>query len=141
VSITPPTATRPGRRPPSTALGVLIAVAAASFAVASVIHAGTEIPLGLTTVSDPFPGAAIPEAVLALVVAAGAVAVFTRRPAARGIAVMATVFALLGTAYGLTVTLRSARTGDVAYHVGILVVLAIILGLLVMPRGKRIRPR
>jgi hypothetical protein len=134
VTIPPPTATRPGRRPPSTALGVLIAMAAVSFAVASIVHAGTAIPLGVTTVRDPFPGAAIPEAVIALVVAAGAVAVFTRRPTARGIAVMATLFALLGTAYGLTVTLRSARTGDIAYHLGILVVLAVTLGLLLMPR-------
>jgi len=122
------------------ALGVLIAVAAVSFAMASVIHAGTVIPLGVTTVSDPFPGAVIPEAVIAVVVAAGAVAVFTRRPAARGAAVMATLFALLGTAYGLTVTLGSARTGDIAYHVGILVVLAVTLGLLLMPGGRRVPP-
>jgi hypothetical protein len=122
------------------ALGVLIAVAAVSFAMASAIHAGTVIPLGVTTVSDPFPGAVIPEAVIAVVVAAGAVAVFTRRPAARGAAVMATLFALLGTAYGLTVTLGSARTGDIAYHVGILVVLAVTLGLLLMPGGRRVPP-
>ena len=106
--------------------------------MASIIHAGTAIPLGITTVSDPFPGAAIPEAVIALVVAAGAVAVFTQRPAARGIAVVATLSALLGTLYGLTVTLGSARTGDIAYHVGILVVLAVTLGLLLMTSAKRI---
>ena len=53
---------------------------------------------------------------------------------------MATLFALLGTAYGLTVTLGSARTGDIAYHVGILVVLAVTLGLLLMPGGRRVPP-
>jgi hypothetical protein len=55
--------------------------------------------------------------------------------------VLATLFALLGTAYGLTVTLGSARTGDIAYHVGILVVLAVILGLLLVPRRKRVSHR
>jgi hypothetical protein len=140
VTMTPARETQPGRRPPSTALGGLIAAAAVSFAMASVIHAGAVIPLGLTTVSDPFPGAVIPEAVIAVVVAAGALAVLTRRPAARGAAVMATLFGLLGTAYGLTVTLGSARTGDIAFHVGILVVLAAILGLLLLPRGNRSSP-
>jgi hypothetical protein len=119
--------------------GTLLAVTAVSFAMASLIHAGTEIPLGVTTVGDPFPGAVIPEAVIALVVAAGAVAVFTRRPAARRAAVMATLFALLGTAYGLAVTLGSARTGDIAYHVGILAVLVVTLVLLLMPGGNRAR--
>ena len=121
---------------PSRALGVLIAGAAVSFAVASVIHAGVAIPLGVTRVSDPFPGAVVPEAVIAVAVAGGALAVLTRRPAARGIAVTTTLFALLGTTLGLTITLESARTGDVAYHVGILVVLAVILGLLLLP-GRR----
>lgn len=97
------------------------------------IHAGIAIPLGVTTVSDPFPGAVIPEAVIALVVAAGAVAVLTRRPAAWGISVTATLFALLGTALGLTFTLGSGRTGDIAYHAGILAVLAVTLALLLLP--------
>ncbi len=111
-----------------------------SFAMASIIHAGVAIPLGVTTLRDPFPGAVVPEAVIAVVVAAGAVAVLTRRPAAWGIALLATLFGLLGTAYGLTVTLGSARTGDVAYHVGILVVLAVTLGLLLMPGRRRVPP-
>jgi hypothetical protein len=128
--------TQPGRRRPSTTLGVLMAASAVSFALASTIHAGAAIPLGVTTVSDPFPGAVVPEAVIAVVVAAGAVAVFSRRQAAWGATVMATLFGLLGTAYGLTVTLGGARTGDIAYHGGILVVLVVILGLLLMPRSR-----
>ncbi|MCO5999983.1 hypothetical protein [Actinoallomurus rhizosphaericola] len=48
----------------------------------------------------------------------------------------ATSFALLGTGYGLTITLNSTRTGDVAYHLGILATLPIILGLLLVPGNR-----
>jgi hypothetical protein len=122
-------------RRPSTAAGALMALAAASFAAASVVHFGRAIPLGVATIRDPFPGAAVPEAVIAAVVAIGAVTVLTRRAASRGIALTATLFALLGTVYGLTVTLRSARTGDVAYHLGVLAILLLVLWLL--PRTRQ----
>ena len=141
MTTTPAGQNQSGRRPPSMALSVLMAAAAATFAVASVIHAGAVIPLGVTTVSDPFPGAVVPEAVIAVALAAGAVAVLTRRPAARGAAVAATLFALLGTAVGLTFTLGSRRTGDVVYHVGMVVVLVVTLGLLLLPRGRRVPSR
>ncbi|WP_329245267.1 hypothetical protein OG417_49345 [Actinoallomurus sp. NBC_01490] len=121
------------RRQPPVAAGVLMALAAAAFVVASVIHFGADIPIGFTTVSDSFSGAATPEAVIAAVVAIGATAVLTRRTRSRGVALGTTSFALLGTAYGLTVTLNSTRTGDVAYHLGILTTLLIILGLLLAP--------
>jgi hypothetical protein len=128
---------RPGRQPVSLVVGALLALAATTFAVASVIHFGVAIPLGVATVSDPFRGAAVPEAVIAAVVAAGAVAVLARRPAAWGVALMATLFALLGTGYGLSVTLASTRTGDIAYHLGILALLLVILGLLLMSESRR----
>jgi hypothetical protein len=129
---------QPGRRPPATATGVLMALAAVGFAVASSIHAGAAIPLDVTTLRDPFPGAAVPEAVIALVMATSALTVFTRRPAAWGIAVLGTLFALLGTVYGLTVTLGGRRTGDIAYHLGIIIVLALILGLLLRSGSRRV---
>ena len=47
------------------------------------------------------------------------------------------MFAILATLYGLSVTLGSSRTGDVAYHVFVLVLLLVILVLVLLPQGKR----
>lgn len=129
---------RPGRaghrrRRPPMAAGVLMALATAAFAVASIVHFGVDVPVGVATLSDSFPGAAAPEAVIAAVLAIGAAAVLTRRAKSRGIALGTTSFALLATVYGLSITLNSTRTGDVAYHLGILAVLLVILGLLLVP--------
>ena len=132
------TADRPSRvdywrRKPPMVAGVLMALAAAAFAIVSIIHFGAGIPVGFTTISDPFPGAAPPEAVIAAVVAIGAAAVLTRRTRSRRIALGTTSFAILGTVFGLTITLNSTRTGDVAYHLSILATLLIVLGLLLVP--------
>jgi hypothetical protein len=127
-------------RQPPVAAGVLMALAAATFAVVSTVHFGVDIPLGFTTVSDSFPGAAPPEAVIAAVVAIGAVAALTRRAKSRAIALGTTGFALLGTAFGLTITLNSTRTGDIAYHLSILVTLLVILVLLLVPGRPDTRP-
>lgn len=107
----------------STGAGVLLAAAAVTLAVASLLHLGVAIPLGAATVSDPFAGAAIPEAVIAVAVAAGAVATLARLPAARWLAPAATLFALAGTLYGLTVTLRRGQAGDIVYHLALLTML------------------
>jgi hypothetical protein len=108
-------------------------LAAAAFAVVSIVHFGVDIPVGFTTLSDSFSGAAPPEAVIAAVVAIGATAVLTRRTKSRAIALGTTSFAVLGTVYGLNITVNSTRTGDVAYHLSILATLLIIVGLLLLP--------
>lgn len=123
------------RRRPGTLAGVLLALLAAAFAAASIIHFGVDVPLGLTTVRDHFPGAAPPEAVIAVALAVGAAAVLRRHPSSRGIAVGVTSFAVLGTGYGLRVTAGGARTGDVAYHLSVLVALLGVLALL-LSRGE-----
>ena len=110
-----------------------MALAAAAFAIVSIVHFGVDIPVGFTTVSDSFPGAAPPEAVIAAVVAIGAAAVLAPHTRSRAIALGTTSFALLGTVYGLNITLNSTRSGDVAYHLSILSTLLIILGLLLVP--------
>jgi hypothetical protein len=51
-----------------------MALAAAAFAVVSIVHFGVDIPVGFTTISDSFPGAASPEAVIAAAMALGAAA-------------------------------------------------------------------
>ena len=112
-------------------------VATGAFAVASLVHFGVAIALGPVTIDDPFQGAAIPEAIIAIVLGTGSVTAIARRLTARRLALATTLFALLVTIYGLTVTVRSSRTGDVTYHVTILVVLAVIVGLLLLPTGRR----
>jgi len=103
--------------------GVVLSVAAVTLAAASLLHFGLAIPIGSATISDPFAGAAIPEAVIALAVAAGAVTALTHLATARWLAPAATLFALVGTLYGLTVTLRRGQAGDIAYHVALLTML------------------
>jgi hypothetical protein len=121
------------QRRPSTAAGVVMALAAAAFAVVSIIHFGVDIPVGFATISDSFSGAAPPEAVIAAVLAIGAATVLTRRPRSRAIGLATTAFGLLGTIYGLKITLNSTRTGDVAYHLTILTTLLITLVLVLVP--------
>ncbi|HEX6498024.1 MAG TPA: hypothetical protein VF054_03225 [Micromonosporaceae bacterium] len=129
----PPSRVDYWRGQPPMVAGVLMALAAATFVIVSVVHFGVDIPIGFATISDPFSGAAVPEAVIGAVMAIGATAVLTRRTRSRGIALGTTSFALLGTGFGLTITLSSARTGDVAYHLSILVTLLVILALLLVP--------
>jgi hydrogenase/urease accessory protein HupE len=126
------------RRPPiASAICGLMALATVAFAAASIIHFGAVIGLGPITVDDPFPGAAIPEAVIAVVLGIGVLSVLTRRPSRWGVALAATLFALLLTIYGLTVTAPSGRTGDITYHVAVLVLSVVIVSLLLLPAGRQ----
>jgi hypothetical protein len=117
----------------------LLAFAALTFWVASAIHFGVTIPLGVATISDPFRGAAIPEAFVGAVVAAGALALWSGRAAAKEIASGTAVFAILVTLYGLSVTVRAGRAADEAYHVSVLVILMGSLGLLYRDGRRRNR--
>ncbi len=72
----------------------------------------------------------------------GCVTLISRRREGRWVAVGTTLFALLGTVFGLSVTVASSRTGDVVYHVTVLEMLAVTLGLLLLlpPSGRRSVP-
>ena len=52
-------------------------------------------------------------------------------------ALATTLFALVGTLYGLSVTLGSSRTADITYHLAVLCLLAVIVALLLLPLGRR----
>ncbi len=125
-----------GRRIP-VAVGPLLAATAVTFAVVSAIHFGLVIEIGALRVDDPFPGAAIPEAVIAVVLVTGALAVLASWPRAWPMALGSSLFALLLTLFGLTVTIGSSRTGDVAYHLVVLAALLVIVALLLLPAGPR----
>ena len=124
-------------RPVARAIGLLMALAAVTLAAASLIHFGVAIPLGVATISDPFAGAAIPEAVLAVVLGAGAVTVLTRAIRPWPIALGTTLFTLAGTLFGLTITLGRGEAGDIAYHLTLVAMLVATVVLLVTPAGRR----
>ncbi|MGH7911230.1 MAG: hypothetical protein ACREQM_15270 [Candidatus Dormibacteraceae bacterium] len=113
----------PGRARPAGSLPVaaLLGLDAVAFAVVSAIHFG--VPLGPLT--DPFPGARIPEAIIGAILAAAAVYTLAAGPARRWIALAATVISLLGVGFGLTVTIPGALYGDIAYHLAALVLLLV----------------
>jgi hypothetical protein len=106
------------RRTPSRRIGMAMGAEAVTFALASAIHFGTG-----------FTQAAIPELVIAAVLAAGSSAVLTRRAYAWGAAVGTTAFATFGTTVGLAV-IASGRQDlpDLVYHASILTALAVTLG-------------
>ena len=107
----------------------LMFVAALTLLAASAVHAGLLGPI------DPFPGAAPPEALLGLVLAIAAVAAFLSWARAWAFAVVATLLALVGTIYGLTVTVPRGEPGEVVYHVSLLAGLIVAAGLLIRQRG------
>ncbi len=132
-----PESRRTSWRPMSVAICGLMALATVSFALASLVHFGIVLPLGLVTLDDPFPGAVIPEAVIAIVLGIATATVIGGQAKRWRVASVATVFAILATLYGLSVTLGSSRTGDVTYHVFVLVLLLGLLVLVLLPQGKR----
>ncbi len=105
----------------SPALPLLLGIGAVGLAIASIIHFG--LPLGPLT--DPFPGARIPEAVLAVLLGAAAVYVLVRGRGSRWVALTSVVISLLGVGFGLTVTVPAALWGDIVYHAVAAVVLLI----------------
>jgi hypothetical protein len=125
----------------STVAGGLLCGAALTLGFASLLHFGVAIPVGATTISDPFAGAAIPEAVLAVVVAAGAMTLLAGLPVARWLTPATTLLALAGTLYGLTVTLARGEPGDVVYHLALLTILVVSALLLLLDALRRPRVR
>ena len=113
-----------GRPAAGRAAGLLMGVAAVTLGVASYLHRDGRIPLGFTVIhGERFYAASIPEAVIAVVLAAGAVAALAAWSRGRAAAVGTTAFAIAGVAYGLSVTAGSGRAIDIAYHSALLAVL------------------
>jgi hypothetical protein len=114
----------------------LLAVMAITLATASTIHFGVAV----AAVQDQFPGAALPEAIISVVLLAGAAAAVPVSHAWRW-ALAATLFGILGFLVGPRFTLfggRSVVFGDVVYHLAGLLVLVVIAGLLLSSRGRAV---
>jgi hypothetical protein len=125
-----------------TAVGGLMIVAALSFLCASALHFGATISIPGGTIHDPFQGAAIPEMIIGIVMGLGSMIVLIRHRVSWAVALAAVSFALLGVIYGLTVTLREGRIGDISYHFSVLALLVITLVLLVVPKTRQeLRPK
>jgi hypothetical protein len=113
------------RRLPGRGIGLLMVAEAVTFALASAVHFGTG-----------FTDAAIPELVIAAVLALGSSAVLSRHPHAWGIATAS--FATAGTALGLTIIATGRQdVPDLAYHASILAALAVTLIALLRTRQTR----
>lgn len=111
---------------------LLVGAAGLTLLAASAIHSGVNVPVGAMRVNDPFPGAAMPEAILGLTLLAGLAAVVVA-PRARGALLAATLFATAGTIFGLSITVGSDRGGDITYHVVLLSSLLAAVVLLTAP--------
>jgi hypothetical protein len=117
----------------------LMLAEAVTLAIASVIHFGVVIPLGVITVNDPFAGARIPEAILAAAMAVGAFGLMAGWPGARWLALAASLLSIAGVLVGVRFVLTGtvSRPGDLIYHGALFVGLVATTGLLLMARTAR----
>lgn len=98
-----------------------MALEAASLAVVSALHlAGA---LG----GKPEVGAGVPEAIIGIVLAVGAVELLRLPTRGRSVALGAILFAIAGFVLGLTITIRGGEPLDIAYHATVLPILVLTL--------------
>ena len=97
-------------------IAALMGFVAATLVVMSVLHLAGGMGEGSS--------AGIPEAVIAVVLAAGALALGR---GARGVALGAVVFAVVGFGIGFSFTVRDGSAVDIAYHVTMLPLLLLAL--------------
>lgn len=124
--------------------GVVMLAEAATLGIASYLHRDGRIQLGFTAIhGEHFPSASVPEAVIGAVLAAGAAIVLSVPARARGAAVFATIFGIVGFVVGTVAVLTSGRpdiTIDLTYHATLLTVLITTLVMLALGR-QRVRSR
>lgn len=123
--------------------GVAMLAAAVTFGIASYLHLDGRIPLGFATITgEHFRDAAIPEAIIGSVLAAGAVWLLAGANRGRGVALGVTGFAIFGTAIGIGAVSSSGRPGitaDLTYHAIIMAALLVTFAALLARRraGRR----
>lgn len=114
----------------------LMALSCFALVIASSLHSGATI----AGIHDSFSDAAVPEAVIAAVLAVGLATVLLRWRNGWEIALGATVFAIAGFLVGLRFTVfgdRGVMPGDVAYHLGGLAILLATAALLLSSAGRQ----
>jgi hypothetical protein len=120
---TKPTRNANCRQPIDHRLAALMAFEAATLAVMSTLHLTGALSGGSRPFSAPHAGAA--EAIIGVVLLAGAAAVFRERPTARTVALAAIWFAIAGFILGLSFTIRGDGGIDIAYHAVMLPILLV----------------
>jgi hypothetical protein len=114
-----------------------MAFEAATLAVASSLHL-SGLDQGTSTSFNL--GAGTVEAVLCVVMAAGAIPVLRGTAWSRPVAIGTVGFTILGFAYGLSITARSGHMADIAYHVAMLPILVFTL-IALARNGRTSAPR
>jgi hypothetical protein len=112
-------------------VAALMVFEAATLAVASAMHLSGNVQ-GRSLPFNP-DHAGVAEAIIGIVLAAGAVIMFRAPARARAVGLAATGFAIVGFLVGLNFTARGGHLPDVAYHVIMLPVL--IGGLIALLRS------
>jgi uncharacterized membrane protein len=104
-------------------------IAAAMVALATSLAAMSILHLSATLDPHASPGrvndAGVIEAVICIVLIAGAVALVSDARRGAGIALASLAFAIVGFLVGLTVTIRDGQAIDAAYHASVLPLLAL----------------
>jgi hypothetical protein len=116
-------------------VAALMVFVAATLAVASGLHLA-----GTVQGRSPFnpDHAGVAEAVIGIVLAAGAVVMFRSPALARAVGLAATGFAIVGFLVGLNFTARGGHLPDVTYHLVLLPIL--VGGLIALLRAPSARP-
>jgi hypothetical protein len=107
-----------------------MAIGAATLFGASAIHFGLFGPI------DSFAAAALPEAIIGGVLALGLIAKIVWWPGSWPVALAATLFAVAGTLFGLSVTIPRGEIGDIAYHLALFAILLAATAMLVRARPR-----
>jgi cytochrome bd-type quinol oxidase subunit 2 len=105
------------------AVALITGVVAVSLAVASTLHLSGSV----SGRAKPFDAdaAGIAEAVIGVVLAVAALALWHSRERARALGLAALGFAIAGFCLGLSITSRGGHWPDIAYHASVLPVLAV----------------
>jgi hypothetical protein len=126
----------------SRALGALMAIEAATFAVGAALHAGARIPIGFTDLDEPrIVPATLVESACGLALAIGAFGLLSGRARGKTAALAAHVVALAGVALGMVALAagRGPRTElNDAYHRAM--VGTLLLGLILLVNSTRRLP-
>jgi len=119
------------------ALAALMGFESLTLALVSSLHLSHSLGRG----SKPFDptSAGIAEGLIAVVLAAGAVALVSSAERGRQLALAATGFAIVGFLFGVTFTILGGETIDRAYHAVMLPLLALTF-LLIVRTGRRAPP-
>ena len=127
-------------RPVARWLAVAMLAEAATTFIASYLHRDGRIPLGFTVIrGERYPAASIPELIIGIVLALGAMFLLAAPRRGRRVAIGAAGFAIFGFLLGSAFVLTSGRpsiTIDLTYHATLLAALIATFALLLAQAAR-----